>query len=896
MGYFDLKNPWHSESLDKIFDDLGTKSNGLSNIEAEKRLLLGKNIIAESKPPSLFVLFLNQFKSPLIYVLIIAAVIIILLGEFYDSIIIFIVLILNSLLGLFQENKANQTLKSLKQFSKGRAVVVRDGVETEIDDSGLTVGDLIVLRGGDKVPADSRIVNIQDLKINESSLTGESEMVEKDNEVYDVETPLPERKNMLYKGTLVVSGEATAIVVAIGMNTVIGSIANKLKDIDSEMPLRIKINKLSRQIGIAVLLSIGAIIIIGILRDFGLKDIFFTSVAVAVSLIPEGLPIIITLILARGVYRMAKRNALIKNMQAVEALGQATVIAVDKTGTITKNELMIERVFVDEKDFKVSGSGFEPKGNITLGGSVVESVNHPEILFSGRIATYCASARVEYKEDGSYFVLGDPTEAALLVFGEKVGFHKEELESEDKQVLSIPFSFEHKVHTTIHKKADNFVLSVVGAPEEVLSHTKSFWTVNGIKEINTTHLKKIDEKIEEYSNLGLRIVAFATYESKESYFDINNLPPLVFGGLYAMADVLREEIFESISQAVESGIRVVMITGDHFGTAKALAKKAGIFKDGDRIITGTEINDIKIEELSKNLDNVSVFARVLPEHKLSIVEAYKMRGDIIGMTGDGVNDALSLQSAHLGISMGKGGTEVAKEASDVVLLDNNFRSIIRAIEEGRSIYSTIKKVLLYLVSTSIGEFLSITAAIALGFPLPLSPSQILWLNLVTDGFFVVALAFEPNISIKEKIKRIGSTDLLSRDSLVRAFVMGFTMMLGTLTLFYIGYSVGSYKVWTLSLTLLVVFQWFNAWNCRSDKNSAFYKAFSNVYLLFGLLGALLLHIFALYNPFMNKILKVVPLDFLDWIIILMIASSILLVEEIRKLLTNLRNRYLQRVS
>ena len=583
-------------------------------------------------------------------------------------------------------------------------------------------------------------------------------------------------------------------------------------------------------------------------------------------------------------------------MQAVEALGQANIIAVDKTGTITKNELMIERLFIDNKEFKVLGSGFDPGGSILFAGNTVDPANHPELLFAGRIATYCASSRVEYKEDGSSNVIGDPTEAALLIFGEKIGFHKEDLESEDKQVLNIPFNFEHKFHTTIHKSGDKFLLSVVGAPEEILSRVHKYWSVSGIRELDSDYTNNLNNKIDEYSSLGLRIIAFATFESGESSFDVENLPPLVLGGIYAMADVLREEILESVSQAMEDGIKVVMITGDHFGTAKALAKQAGIFAEGDTVITGSEIDGLSIEELSKKLENVSVFARVLPDHKLSIIEAYKLRGDVIGMTGDGVNDALSLQSAHLGISMGRGGTEVAKEASDIVLLDNNFKSIIAAIEEGRSIYSTIKKVVLYLISTSIGEFLSIAVAISLGFPLPLFPSQILWLNLVTDGFFVVALAFEPNVSMKENRRKIDNTEIISRKSLLRAFLLGFTMMLGTLIMFYFAYSAGNYKVWTLSLTVLVVFQWFNAWNCRSSKDSAFYKMFSNKYLVLGLLGSTLLHIFALYTPFMNKVLNVVPLNKTDWVIVIMIASSILLVEELRKFINNLRNRHLQRVA
>lgn len=888
---------WHHDSIDNIFEYLGTSIRGLSKSEVAERLsLYGKNSLPEAKPPGFLFLFIKQFKSPLIYVLILAGLAMLLLSDVTDALIIFFVLFLNSLLGLFQENKANRTLNKLKQFSKGVAVAIRDGVETEIDDALLVIGDVVVLRVGDKVPADARILKTDSLKVNESALTGESEPVEKDTNIYSEETPLPERRNMLYKSTLVVSGEATAIVVATGINTFVGSIAEKLKDIDSEMPLKSRIDKLSRQIGFAVFVSILVIVAIGFLRGFDLRDIFFTFVAVAVSLIPEGLPIIITLILARGVYRMAKRNALIKNMQAVEALGQADIIAVDKTGTITKNELMVERVFVGGREFKVFGSGFEPKGSITFEENIINPANHQELLFSGRVASYCASAKVEYKDGGVPTVIGDPTEAALLVLGQKVGFNKDELESEDRQVFSMPFSFEHKFHTTMHKNGNKFFLSVVGAPESVLAHASKYWTLDSELELSEENIKTIEQKIEEYSSMGLRVICFAFRESAEASFDLENIPKITFGGLFAMADVLREEINSSVSEAIESGVKVVMITGDHFGTARAIAKQAGIFRDGDQVLTGQEISSLSIEELSLKLDDrVSVFARVLPEHKLSIVEAYKLRGKIVGMTGDGVNDALSLQSAHLGISMGRGGTEVAKEASDIVLVDNNFRSIIAAIEEGRSIYVTIKKVILYLISTSMGEFLSIAVAISLGFPIPLSPSQILWLNVVTDGFFVIALSFEPNISIRDKFNKIGE-GLVGKADILRAFILGFVMMLGTMVLLYFGYNAGYYKVWTMILTLLVVFQWFNAWNCRSDKHSVFYNTFSNKYLLLGLLGAVSLHSFALYHPFMNKILKVVPLDITDWMIVVMLALSIVLVEEFRKYIKGRQIQYLQKTT
>lgn len=878
----------HTLNEAQILEKFGTTDAGLSQKEAERRLLeYGKNKIPEGKKKSIISIFFDQFKDPLIYVLIIAAVIVNILGEFTDGIIIIIVLLINSFIGTLQEAKARKTLDSLKEFTKGVAIVERDGKEFEIVDEDLVPGDLIVIRDGYKIPSDARIISVQDLRINESALTGESTSVAKTLGVFDENTPIPERKNMVYKGTLCVSGQGRAIVTDTGVSSYVGQISEQLIDIETEMPLKEKIRFFSKVVAISVFGAVIFMFVLGFIRGLQFYDIFFTATAVSVSLIPAGLPIVITLILARGVYKMAKRNALVKNMQAVEALGQANVIAVDKTGTITKNELMVEKVFVDFKTFGVLGSGFSKEGDIIFENKPIEIPNHPEILFAGKIATFCSSANVEYLENGETKVLGDPTEAALIVFGQKVGFEKSELESEEPLILDIPFSFKYKFHATLHQtKNSNYKLSVIGAPESVLKRVFYIWEDGEVKEIDNRHKNEIYSKIEEFSGLGLRVLAFAYYKSYDSSVDLENTPPLVFGGLYAMADVLRDEVSKAVSLVQKNDIRTVMITGDFVGTAKSIAKEANIYKEGDKVITGAELEILTAEELSKKIKNVSVFARVLPEQKLKIVEAYKLRGDIIGMTGDGVNDALSLQAAHLGIAMGKGGTDVAKDASDIVLLDNNFKSIIAAIEEGRSIYATIKKVVLYLISTSLGEFFSIAGSLVIGLPLPLYPSQILWLNLVTDGFMVVTLGFEPKISLKEGDR---GTNILTKIGGIRAILMSSTMAFFALITFSVYYNMNSPKAWTMALTVLAAFQWFNAWNVRSETNSAFYKPFTNKYLIMGLFGAVGSHIFAVYNPFMQNILRLVPLDPYDWAIAIAVASSILLVEEIRKTIFSIKH-------
>jgi P-type Ca2+ transporter type 2C len=878
---------WHTLTEKDLLEKLNTTDRGLSEKEAKNRLKeYGKNSIPEGKKKTLVGIFFSQFRDPLIYVLIIAGVVVNFLGEFTDGIIIFFVLIVNSIVGTLQEFKARKTLDSLKEFTRGLAVVVRDGKEFEILDEELIPGDLIVIRDGYKVPADARLISVQDLKINESALTGESTSVAKNIDIIDEETSIPDRKNMIFKGTLCVSGQARAIVTETGALSYVGQISEQLIDIDTEMPLKEKIGQFSKVVGISVFIGVIFMLSVGYIRGLNFYELFFTATAVSVSLIPAGLPIVITLILARGVYKMAKRNALVKNMQAVEALGQANVIAVDKTGTITKNELMVERVYVDSKTFTVLGSGFKADGNIMYEDKAIEVSNHPEILFAGKIATFCSSASVEFTHNDEFKILGDPTEAALVVFGEKTGFRKPELESEEPLVLDIPFNFKYKFHATIHKIKDlEYKLSIIGAPESIISRISHIWTSEGVREINNNDKNDIYSKIEEFSSLGLRVLAFAYNKDNDSSIDLENMPKLVFGGLYAMADVLREEVSKAVSLVQKNDIRVVMITGDFIGTAKAIAREANIYKDGDKVITGAEIDILSVEELSKRLKNVSVFARVLPEHKLKIVEAYKLRGDIIGMTGDGVNDALSLQAAHLGIAMGKGGTDVAKDASDIVLLDNNFKSIIAAVEEGRSIYATIKKVVLYLISTSLGEFFAIAGSLVIGLPLPLYPSQILWLNLVTDGFMVVTLGFEPKISLKEGER---GTNILTKIGGIRAILMSCTMAFFALITFSVYYNMDSTKAWTMALTVLAAFQWFNAWNVRSETNSAFYRPFTNKYLILGLFGAVGSHIFAVYNPFMQNILRLVPLDPYDWAIAISVASSILLVEEIRKIIFSLK--------
>lgn len=881
---------WYAEDVPTVYRELGTSETGLRAEEAARRLKEeGPNSLPETAPDGFPVIFLRQFQSPLIYTLLAASGAVFLLGEVADGSIILAVLLFNAIVGTIQEGRAQNTLRALKRYVGTAATVVRDGTEVSIPDYEVVRGDILVVREGEKVPADARVIVTNGLKLDEASLTGESEPVAKIAEAIRT-SPLPvlEQRNVVFKGTNAVIGSGQAVVVATGIHTAIGAIAAEISAIDTEMPLKANIRSLSHAIMVVVGVISISLFILGLARGEAPVTIFAAVVSLAVSVIPEGLPIVITLVLATGVWRMSKQSALVKKLQAVEALGQAGVIAVDKTGTITKNELVIREVWTEGKTFMMGGVGYEPTGSVTFDGSVVDAVNHPELLLAGKIAALSANARVFFSEEEKRWrVMGDPTEAAIRVFGEKVGFKKDALLRESPLTFETPFDYRLKYHATISRAEHGGDLLIVsGAPESVLARSTHVRRSGGTHALGTTDKAHLEETFTEMSNRGLRVVAIAIREKFPDTPSPETVKGLTFVAFFGMQDILRPEIASAIARASSAGIRVVMITGDHERTARAIAEEAGIWRKGDELLTGSVIDALSEGELRGQVATVSVYARVTPEHKLRLINAYKSRGEVVAMTGDGVNDAPSLVAADLGIAMGKIGTEVAKEAADIVLLDDNFSSIVSAVEEGRSIYKTIRKVILYLFSTSLGEVLTITGALVLGYPLPLLAAQIIWLNFVTDGFLDVALAMEP----KEEGLLSGTFGRPKKylvDGLMvrRMILMALPMMVGTLFLFeqQVGTDMG--KAWTISLTVLAVFQWFNAWNCRSESKSVFQmNFFSNVYLLVATALVISLQILAVYTSFLQRILHTVPLEFSDWVTIVPIAASIIAVEEVRKFL------------
>ncbi|MEA1929493.1 MAG: HAD-IC family P-type ATPase [Patescibacteria group bacterium] len=887
-----MSRVWHTLPTTDVLKELRTSQEGLSDVDVEERQQqYGPNTLPTAKPPSFVEIFLRQFKSPLIYVLLAAALIMVGLGEWIDAAIIAFVLIFNATLGSIQEGRAQDTLNALRHFTETQAVVRRGGKEYGLSDKELVPGDIIFLHEGEKVPADARVINANSLKINEAALTGESQSVEKQSEVFKKQdAAVSDQRNMIFRGTYVLAGSGLAVVTSTGLETAIGKISRKLQTIDREMPLQKNFRGLSRLIVATVIIADLLLLWIGLSTGRSLTEMFAVVVTLSVSIIPEGLIIVLTVVLAAGVWRMSRKKALVRRLQAVEALGQAQILAVDKTGTLTRNEMMVETIYIGGQTFKVSGNGYESSGVVTADGSTIEPLNHPEVLLAGRAASLVSNVKLWRDEkSGNWRLIGDPTEAALLVFGSKIGFAQEKLEEETPRLLTIPFDHKRRYDAVWYKQGKTPKVVVAGAPEEILKLSNKVWRKGRKVAMSVAEREKIDEAINQFSRRGLRVLAFALGSAAAPTSAIEKAGPLTFGGLFGISDAVRPEVIHSLELARQAGIKVVMITGDHKATAKAVASTVGIYHRGDTVLTGVDIDAYDDRALADNLSDVSVFARVTPEHKLRIVQAYKKNKLTIAMTGDGVNDAPSLVAADLGVAMGKIGTEVAKEAADIILLDDNIGSVILAVEEGRGIYQTIRKVILYLFSTGMGEMFCIGGAILLGWPLPVLPGQIIWLNLVTDSFLDVALSMDPKEpgllrGSYPKPKKYIVDWAMGR----RMFLMAAVMAIGSLWIFsaYLDAGADLTKAITITMTALAVYQWFNVWNCRSEKQSIFRsKPWSNRFLIGATFIVVGLQLLAIYHPWFQQVLKTTALGLIDWLIIIAVALPVILVEEGRKWLS-----------
>ena len=735
----------HHKSIEQALKELKVSDRGLAQKEAEERLKqYGYNDIKEGRKISPWQIFLNQFKSVVIWILIFAVIISVVIGyikssdsgfveEYTDAIIIAVIIVLIAILGFVQEYRAERAIEALKKLASLKATVLRDGQKKDIDSKELVPGDIITLETGDKVPADSRLIDVFNLQTQEAALTGESQPVKKHTNVLEEKIAIGDMKNMVFSGTIVVSGRAKAVVVSTGMQTEIGKIAAMIEKVEQEpTPLQKKMDGLGKLLGkIVIAIAVVIFLVEIVFQNEPILEVMILAVAVAVAAIPEGLPAIVTIALAIGTKRMLKRNALIRRLPSVETLGSTTTICTDKTGTLTANEMTVRKIFANGKIIEVTGVGYESKGQFLYKGKPA-GIDDLELLL--RIGSVNNNAELRDSN-----LIGDPTEAALIVSGAKAGLIKDDLELEFPRIDEIEFTSERKMMTTIHKHHGEKVAYVKGAPEIVLKNC-SYISINGkTKKITEDMKKEILEVNKEFADSALRVLGFAC---KSIVSDKEPEKSLTFVGLQAMIDPPRDEVKIAIEKCRKAGIKVIMITGDHEITAKAVAREIGLT---GKAITGQQLDEIS--NLDKIVEEVSVFARVNPEHKIKIVEALRKKGHIVAMTGDGVNDAPALKIADIGIAMGISGTDVSKEASAMILTDDNFASIVNAVEEGRGVYDNIRKYVGFLLSGNIAEVMIIFFGIIFGLPLPMTATQILLINLVTDGLPALALSadpFEPN--------------------------------------------------------------------------------------------------------------------------------------------------------
>ncbi|HED00705.1 MAG TPA: HAD family hydrolase [Proteobacteria bacterium] len=876
---------WYQLGVKEIFQTLRSSEEGLTDAEAGERLIQhGPNKLAEEERISKLRILLHQFTSPLIYILLVAAIVTALLKEYIDTGVIMAVVILNAVIGYIQEFKAEESVRALKKMVVPKARVIRRSKEKEIDSEELVPGDIVLLASGAKVPADLRLFKTMELRIEEAMLTGESIPVEKIASTIKEDNLTPgEQRNMAFMGTVVVNGRAKGIVVETGQGTNLGQIAKEMREVSEiKTPLQEKLERFAKLIGLVVTGFSVVVFGAGIMLGAKASEMFMTAVATAVSAIPEGLPVAVTIAMAIGVARMARRNAVIRKLPAVETLGSTTVIGSDKTGTLTKNEMTVRLIYDGQHVYEVTGSGYEPRGEILREGMPVEARDLKNLLYVLRIGLLCNESNI-YEEDGRDKVDGNPTEGALIVSAMKAGLSPEEEKEHYPQIAIIPFESERGYMATLHRHRGKKIVFIKGAPERVFDLCTECMAGEDLKRRDLLRVAN------NLAKDGLRVLAMAYKEASHdteelAHHDVEG--KLIFAGLQGMMDPPRPEAIEAVNGCKKAGIRVVMITGDHAVTAKAIANKLGIGGDEPEVLTGKEIEIMSDEELFNKVEEVSVYARVSPQHKLRITQQLLKHGDIVAVTGDGVNDAPALKAAHIGVAMGRTGTDVAREASDMVLADDNFASIFAAVEEGRVVYDNIKKVALFLVSCGLGELLAIIATIVMGYPIPYIPAQILWLNLVTNGLQDVALAFEPaEKGILGRPPRSPKEGILSGLMIQRTFLMGIILAAGTLFMFisHLKSGVPLERSRTIALTTMVFFQFYQAFNCRSETQSIFRMSpRGNPFLFFSMVAAFFAHLAVLYVPALQWVFRTVPLAPIEWLEIGMVTMTIIIAVEIDK--------------
>lgn len=882
---------YHDQDIGAVLESLATPAAGLTEQEAAVRLNMhGLNEIIEEGKISRLELLISQFKSFLIIILIAAAVVSALLGEAADSIIILLIVILSGVLGFFQEYRAEKAIEALKQMAAPTARVVRNGSTSVIQASRIVLGDIILLQTGDGIPADSRLIESFNLQMDEASLTGESTPVPKITDTIAKEALVADRKNMVYMGTSVSYGRGKAVVTATGMGTELGRIAGMLGKIEREKtPLQLNLDRLGVWIGMITMIVVAFVAILGVLSGFDVVDMFIWGVALAVAAIPEALPAVVTVCLALGVRRMVKRHALIRKLPSVETLGATTIICSDKTGTLTRDEMTVRNIYVDGRMLEVTGAGYEPVGDFI---NVETKIKPEEDTTVGNlliISALCNDSEL-VNENSTWHIKGDPTEGALIVLAAKGGIRKTEMEKRYMRTDEIPFSSERKLMTTIYSTPYGVYAYSKGAPEVILNSCTYIFRDGSEVEFAGDEKEHILEVVKTMASRAQRVLAFSQKSFKDSYSINEAEKEMVFVGLVGMIDPPREEVKTAIATCKRAGIKTVMITGDHQLTGCAVAKELGLFGKGEIAINGAKLDLMDDQELSKIVENVSVYARVTPAHKMRIIDALKKKGHVVAMTGDGVNDAPALKAADIGIAMGITGTAVSKEASDMILTDDNFASIVSAIEEGRNIFKNIRNFVLYGLGCHIGEVLIVLIAMLAWQELPLVAIQILWINLITDGLPPMALSVEPpDKALMMQPPRRQDEGIITKRLLFYGLAVGALIAVQALLLFR--WSLGDVgdadilKARTMVFTLIVISMMFNAFNWRSERLSLLeIGIFSNRTLLYAVGSTILLQLLVIYTPMLNGPFKTVPLGLADWGIIMLLASTTLVFVETAKFL------------
>ena len=879
-----LDKHWHHLPIEEVVELFDTDiNNGLDLLEVQSRVEeFGANELTATQGTSALKRFLTQFHQPLVYILIISALVMFFLQEWVDAGVIFGVVLVNALIGFFQEARAIKAIEALSKMMTHEAIVMRSGVKTHIAAADLVPGDVVLLRSGDKVPADLRLFKTRDLQIDESTLTGESLPAEKNQEQLKQETILAERVNMAYSSSLVTYGTGVGIVTAIGNSTEVGKISELINLTDVLMtPLTRKISEFSLILLYIILLMATLTFIVGMLHGESWLEMFMAAVALAVGAIPEGLPAAVTITLAIGVSRMARHHAIVRRLPAVETLGSTTIICSDKTGTLTQNQMTVKEIQAGDRFFSVSGSGYQPEGDFQLDEEAIDPAKHPALMELLKAGLMCNGSRLLSSEQG-WQLEGDPTEGAIIASALKSGLSFESLSDEMPLIDTLPFESRYQYMATLHNRCDKPQrVYIKGSFESISACSDYAHTAMGEKGL--FDVQQVERQLEKMAEKGMRVLAFAYLDLAEHKTDISHedvQSGYTFLGLQGMIDPPRPEAIKAVQVCQTAGIQVKMITGDHAVTASAVASQIGL-KGSEKkhaVITGKALAALSDSELVELADEAVVFARVSPEQKLRLVEALQLKGHVVAMTGDGVNDAPALHRANIGIAMGRAGTEVSKEAADMVLTNDNFSAIEQAVEEGRGVFDNIVKFITWTLPTNIGEGLVIMTAVFVGAKLPILPVQILWINMTTAVLLGLMLAFEPKEKgIMLRNPRKPNAPILSKVLLFRIILVGFLLLSGAFGLFEwaLAHGASEAQARTVAANLFVFGELFYLFNCRSlTQPLATIGFFSNRWLLVGVTVMVVLQLFFTYSTLMNQLFHTEPIGLIEWVLILLVSFAI----------------------